>query len=120
SLKASRSVTATFTGAVVPVRGALQAIGSPVVTRAGGHYLVILHFNTTLSGSARVEGRRAGRVVTAFSFHVRPGADTIGPFPVLVPGFFTFDVTIVAGGHSHNVQWQTCLGLCGAKAPASA
>ena len=48
--------------------------------------------------------------------HVRPGADTVGPFPVLLPGFFTFDVTV----GSHAIKWQTCLGTCGTKAPASA
>jgi hypothetical protein len=122
ALKASRTVNAAFTGAVKATRGlALQAIGDPVVTRSGSHFLVTLHFNTTLSGNARVRGLRAGRVVTAFSFRVRPGADPIGPFPLVLPGFFTFDVTILDGtGHSRAIQWQTCLGPCGGKAPASA
>jgi hypothetical protein len=122
SLRAARTVTATFTGAVTPTRGlVLQAVGTPLVKRVGAHFLVTLHFNTTLAGSAHVRGLRAGRVVTSFLFRVRPGADTVGPFPVLLPGFFTFDVTMVdRSGHSHAIQWQVCLGLCGGKAPASA
>jgi uncharacterized repeat protein (TIGR02543 family) len=121
-LKASRTAVAGFSGAVTLKRGAvLQAVGSPVVKRAGSRFLVTLHFQTTLAGTARVQGLRAGRVLTALNFHVRAGADTVGPFPVAVPGFFTFLVTLVdRAGRSHTIKWQACLGSCGARAPASA
>jgi hypothetical protein len=122
TLRASRTVIARFSGALTVARGAvLQAVGAPVVKRVGSHFLVTLRFATTRGGSARVEGIRAGRVVTAFRFRVRAGAGTVGPFPVSLPGFFTFQLSLVdSAGRTHVIKWQACLGLCGGRAPASA
>jgi hypothetical protein len=59
---------------------------------------------------------RAGRLVTGLSLTVAPGPAVVGPFPVPLPGFYTFQV--VLGGQ--KLSWRKCLGSCGARAPASA
>jgi hypothetical protein len=56
---------------------------------------------------------RAGRVETALAFTVAAGAATIGPFPVVKPGFYRFELTLGARG----LRWGACLGRCGKNAP---
>jgi hypothetical protein len=110
------SVTASFTGATTgggggtAGGGVLTALSRPLVRRSATGYLVTLRFKTTLAGTARVRGTRAGRLITSLAVHVPAGNATIGPFPVKKSGFFTFEVRL----GTHVIRWRTCLGLCGA------
>jgi hypothetical protein len=119
---ASTTVTATFSGGGTTggggtvAKGALTSRGRPLVTRTKTGFRVSLRFRTQVAGSARVRGFRAGRVVTGLSVRVPAGNATIGPFPVLRPGLFTFELRL----GSHLLRWRACLGLCGAAARAPA
>src|SRR6266508_2424878 len=120
TVTAATSVTAAFTGAATgggggTVGGArLTALSRPLVRRSATGYLVTLRFKTSLAGTARVRGTRAGRLVTSLAVRVPAGNATIGPFPVRKPGFFTFEVRL----GTRALRWRTCLGLCGAAATA--
>jgi uncharacterized repeat protein (TIGR02543 family) len=116
---ASTSVTAAFSGGGgggTVAKGALTSRGRPIVTRTKTGFRVSLRFRTQVAGAARVRGFRAGRVVTGLSVRVPAGNATIGPFPVLRPGLFTFELRL----GSHLLRWRACLGLCGAAARAPA
>jgi hypothetical protein len=114
------TLTATFTGATTGGGGGtaggstLTALSRPLVRRSATGYLVTLRFKTTLAGTARVRGTRAGRLVTSLAVHVPAGNATIGPFPVAKSGLFTFQVKL----GTRALHWRTCLGLCGAAATA--
>jgi uncharacterized repeat protein (TIGR02543 family) len=120
TVTAATSVTATFSGGTTggggpsAGGGALTAIGRPLVRRSATGFLVTLRFRTSLAGTARVRGTRAGRLVTSLALRVPAGSATIGPFPVAKPGLFTFEVRL----GTRAVRWRTCLGLCGAAAKA--
>ena len=118
TVTAATSLTATFTGATTGGGGGvaggstLTALSRPLVRRSATGYLVTLRFKTTLAGTARVRGTRAGRLVTSLAVHVAAGNATIGPFPVAKSGLFTFEVKL----GTRALHWRTCLGLCGAAA----
>jgi uncharacterized repeat protein (TIGR02543 family) len=120
TVNAATSVTATFTGATTGGGGGttggatLTALSRPLVRRSATGYLVTLRFRTSLAGTARVRGTRAGRLITSLAVHVPAGNATIGPFPVAKSGSFTFEVRV----GTHALRWRTCLGLCGAAATA--
>jgi uncharacterized repeat protein (TIGR02543 family) len=105
------TVTATFSGTTSS--SALTPVGSPQVKRSGNKFLVTLRFRTTVAGTARARALRAGRLATTLSVRVAAGAGTIGPFPVVKPGLYTFEVQL--GGRT--IRWRKCLGRCGAGAP---
>jgi uncharacterized repeat protein (TIGR02543 family) len=121
TVNAATSLTATFTGATTGGGGGtsggstLTSLSRPLVRRSATGYLVTLRFKTTLAGTARVRGTRAGRLVTSLAVHVPAGNATIGPFPVAKSGLFTFQVKL----GTRALHWRTCLGLCGAAATAA-
>jgi hypothetical protein len=55
---------------------------------------------------------RAGRLETALAFAAAAGRATVGPFPLVEPGFYTFE--LVLGGRT--LHWTACLGRCGERA----
>jgi hypothetical protein len=56
-----------------------------------------------------LRGLRAGRLETALSFTAPSGPATVGPFPLVKPGFYAFDLT----QSGRRVHWGACLGRCG-------
>jgi Divergent InlB B-repeat domain len=114
----AKRVTATFTGGSgrVPTgTAALRKIGTPVVSKTSVGYQVTLRFRTADRGRARVRALRAGRLETALAFTAGAGIATVGPFPLVKPGFYTFEV--VLGGRT--LRWAACLGRCGERAGSS-
>ena len=114
----AKRVTATFTGGAgrVPTgSAALRKIGTPVVSKTAVGYEVTLRFRTADRGRARVRALRAGRLETALAFTAAAGIAKVGPFPLVKPGFYTFEV--VLGGRT--LRWTACLGRCGERAGSS-
>jgi uncharacterized repeat protein (TIGR02543 family) len=107
TLSAARSVSANFSTRVVRV--VLASLAQPVVNRSGGGFQVTLRFRTSLGGLARVRGLRAGRVAASVSLRVAAGPATIGPFPVLKPGLYVFELRLAG----RTLRWKACLGVCG-------
>jgi uncharacterized repeat protein (TIGR02543 family) len=104
--------TAAFTNR--PVKTAtLSSLGPAIVVRTSTGYSVTLRFVTTVGGTARVRALRAGRVVTSVSARVAAGRVRVGPFPVPLRGFYTFE-TRLAGA---LLKTRACLGRCGRAAP---
>jgi List-Bact-rpt repeat protein len=116
TLNSAASVTATFSGVRTPsgVKGALRSGGRPIVRRTEGGFRVTLRFTTTQSGTAHVRAVRAGRVQSALSFTIAPGAARIGPFQLAKSGYYSFELTLGA----RALHWTACLGRCGAAAHA--
>jgi uncharacterized repeat protein (TIGR02543 family) len=116
ALDTAKSVTATFVPATTGGGQAsvLTSLGRPIVTHVPTGYRVTLRFNTTRAGIARVVGLRAGRVGARVTLRVAAGPARIGPFPVRLPGFYTFQVRLGTA----LLQWPVCLGRCGASATA--
>ena len=111
-LSTALAVTATFTNR--PGKTAtLASLGPPIVRKTSTGYRVTLRFATTVGGTARVRALRAGRVVTTVSARVAAGRVRVGPFPVPLPGLYTFE-TRLAGD---LLRTRACLGTCGAAAP---
>jgi hypothetical protein len=112
----AKQVTAAFTGGSGrrPATGAstLSRIGGPQVSKTAVGYEVMLRFRTAERGRARVRALRAGRLETALAFTAAAGPGTVGPFPVVKPGFYTFELLL--GGRT--VRWTACLGRCGERA----
>jgi hypothetical protein len=92
----------------------LRSRGRAIVRRTANGFLVTLRFVTTRRGIAHVRAVLAGRLQTALSFPVAPGRATVGPFPVVKPGFYAFEVTL----GPRRLRWAACLGRCGAAAHA--
>jgi hypothetical protein len=120
TVTAPANVVATFSGATSgggggTAGGALASSGRPLVKRTARGYAVTLRFKTQQAGTARVTGRRAGRLLTSLSVRVPAGSATIGPFPVAKPGFYTFEVRL----GTRALRWRTCLGRCGSAAGAA-
>jgi uncharacterized repeat protein (TIGR02543 family) len=120
----AHSVVATFSGAGTGGGGGgggggtLKSLAKPTVTKTSSGYRVTLRFSTSSAGMVTVQGLRAGRVVTSFKFQAAAGARTVGPFPVVLAGYYTFQVTMA--GSTTPLVWHACLGRCGASAPKSA
>ena len=117
TLNSATTVTATFSGSRTTsgVKAALRSQGRPIVRRAVGGFHVTLRFTTTQRGVAHVRALRAGRLQTALSFTIAPGAARIGPFPVSKSGYYTFELNL----NSRALRWSACLGRCGAAAHAA-
>jgi uncharacterized repeat protein (TIGR02543 family) len=111
TLNVAKTVTATFSRA--GSSAVLTRLGAAQVKRSGTSFLVTLRFRTTLAGTARVRGLRAGRVATTLTRQVAAGTRTVGPFRVSKSGLYTFELQL--GGRT--IRWRTCLGRCGAAAP---
>ncbi len=116
AMDAAKRVTAQFTGGSgrVPAAGsaALSRIGTPVVARTAVGYEVTLRFRSAERGRARLRALRAGRLETALAFTAAAGRATVGPFPVVKPGFYRFEL-LLAG---RTLRWTACLGRCGERA----
>ena len=99
-LTTAQAVTANFSSKATGGGGgggataALSAIGSPLVRKTSTGWNVILRFRSTVSGVATVRGLRAGRTQVALSLRVAAGRATIGPFPVKLAGFYTFEIRL--------------------------
>ena len=115
----AKRVTAAFTGGPgrIPATGTstLSRLGGPLVSKTAVGYEVTLRFRTGETGRARVRALRAGRIETALAFTAAAGAATVGPFPVVKPGFYTFELLL--GGRT--LRWTACLGRCGERAASS-
>jgi List-Bact-rpt repeat protein len=114
----AKRVTAAFaggSGSVPSATAALRKVGSPVVSKTKVGYEVTLRFRTADRGRARVRALRAGRLETALAFTAGAGIATVGPFPLVKPGFYTLEV--VLGGRT--LRWTACLGRCGERAGSS-
>jgi Divergent InlB B-repeat domain len=118
-MDAARRVTAAFTGGSSggsrAGSAALSKIGAPVVAKTAVGYEVTLRFRSAARGRARVRALRAGRLETGLAFTAAAGPATVGPFPVVKPGFYTFE--LVLGGRT--LRWTACLGRCGERAGSS-
>jgi List-Bact-rpt repeat protein len=119
TMDASKSVSAAFkrtgrTSAGVGSVKKLQIRGRAVVRRSSTGFRVTLRFVTPRRGLAHVRALLAGRLQTALSFTVAPGRATVGPFPVVKPGFYVFEVALGV----QRLRWTACLGRCGAAAHA--
>jgi hypothetical protein len=118
-MDAAKRVTASFTGSSgrVPATGAstLSRIGGPLVSKTAVGYEVTLRFRTGERGTARVRALRAGRLETALAFTAAAGPARVGPFPLVKPGFYTFELSL--GGRT--LRWTACLGRCGERAASS-
>ena len=113
-LTTAQTVTANFSSNATGGGGttaALSAIGSPLVRKTSTGWNVILRFRTTVSGVATVRGLRAGRTQVALSLRVAAGRATIGPFPVSLDGFYTFEIRLAG----RLLRERACLGTCGPK-----
>jgi hypothetical protein len=95
-------------------RATLTSSGRPIVAHTTAGYRVILRFNSSRAGVARVVGLRAGRVGARVTFRIAAGPARVGPFTVKLPGFYTFQARLGTA----LLQWRVCLGRCGAAAPA--
>jgi uncharacterized repeat protein (TIGR02543 family) len=119
TMDASKSVSAAFrstsrtNAAAGGVRG-LKISGHAVVRKTSTGFRVTLRFVTPRRGIAHVRALLAGRLQTALSFTVAPGRATVGPFPVVKPGFYVFEVALGL----QRLRWTACLGHCGAAAHA--
>jgi uncharacterized repeat protein (TIGR02543 family) len=117
TLTTAKSVTATFVpstgGGGGVTRPVLTSLGPPIVRHTAAGFRVTLRFNTTRGGIARVVGLRAGRVGARITFRIAAGPARIGPFTVVKPGLYTFQVRLGTA----LLQWRVCLGRCGAAAP---
>jgi hypothetical protein len=115
----AKRVTAAFTGGSgrIPTPGSAAPgkIGPPVVSRTAVGYEVTLRFRSPGRSRARMRALRAGRLETALAFAAAPGAASVGPFPLVKPGFYTFELLL--GGRT--LTWTACLGRCGERAAAS-
>jgi hypothetical protein len=111
---------ATFSGGASGGGGSavLKSLGAPTVTKSAQGYRVTLRFSTSSGGMVTAQGLRAGRVTTSFKFEAPTGSRTVGPFPVALPGYYTFKVALL--GTTRVLVWHSCLGTCGAHAPQSA
>jgi uncharacterized repeat protein (TIGR02543 family) len=121
TMDAAKSVSAAFkstsrTPSAVAGRRVLRSRGQAIVRRTANGFLVTLRFVTTRRGIAHVRAVLAGRLQTALSFPVAPGTARVGPFPVVKPGFYAFEVRL----GPRQVRWAACLGRCGAAAHAPA
>jgi hypothetical protein len=94
----------------------LSSLGRPLVKPTPNGFLVTLRFRTTVGGTVRIRGLRAGRTAVAFSRRAVPGKNSIGPFSVAHAGLYVFEVQLAG----RKLTWSTCLGRCGAKAPPPA
>lgn len=112
-LTAAQTVSANFSSKTIGGGGTatLSAIGTPLVRKTSTGWNVTLRFRTTVSGVATVRGLRAGRSAAALSLRVAAGTATIGPFPVKVGGFYTFEIRLAG----RLLRERACLGTCGAK-----
>ncbi len=119
-LDTGKTVSATFLPATSGgggggvTRATLTSSGLPIVSRTTSGYRVILRFNSSRAGVARLVGLRAGRVGARVTFRIAAGPARVGPFTVKLPGFYTFQVRLGTA----LLQWRVCLGRCGAAAPA--
>jgi uncharacterized repeat protein (TIGR02543 family) len=111
-LTTAQTVTATFTNRIAHT-ATLTSVGQPIVRKTSTGFNVTLRFATTRGGTAHVRALRAGRTVTSVSAKVAAGRVRVGPFPVPLAGFYTFE-TRLAGG---LVKTRACLGHCGRAAP---
>jgi hypothetical protein len=59
---------------------------------------------------------RAGRTVTTVAARVAAGRVRLGPFPVPLSGFYTFEIRLAGD----VLRTRACLGRCGAAAPPPA
>ena len=111
-LSKAAAVTATFTSRT-PTTATLTSLGRPIVRKTSSGYRVTLRFLTTAGGTARVRAVRAGRPVTSVSARVGAGRVRLGPFPVPLAGFYTFEIRLAGD----LLRVPACLGGCGAAAP---
>jgi uncharacterized repeat protein (TIGR02543 family) len=111
-LSTALAATATFTNRA-PTKATLSSLGPPIVRKTSSGYRVTLRFLTTAGGTARVRAVRAGRPVTTVSARVAAGRVRVGPFPVPLAGFYTFEVRLAGD----LLRTRACLGSCGAAAP---
>lgn len=119
TMDAAKSASAAFkstsrTPSAVAGGKALRSRGRAIVRRTVNGFLVTLRFVTTRRGIAHVRAVLAGRLQTALSFPVAPGTATVGPFPVVKPGFYAFELRL----GPRQLRWAACLGRCGAAAHA--
>jgi uncharacterized repeat protein (TIGR02543 family) len=116
-LRTAQAVTANFSSKATGGGGGggatagLSAIGSPLVRKTSTGWNVILRFRSTASGVATVRGLRAGRTQVALSLRVAAGRATIGPIPVKLAGFYTFEIRLAG----RLLRERACLGTCGRK-----
>jgi hypothetical protein len=116
-LTTAQAVTANFSSKATGGGGGggatagLSAIGSPLVRKTSTGWNVILRFRSTVGGVATVRGLRAGRTQVALSLRVAAGRATIGPFPVKLAGFYTFEIRLAG----RLLRERACLGTCGRK-----
>jgi hypothetical protein len=118
SMDADRSVSAAFRATGRTSAGSLSGLrisGHALVRRSNTGFRVTLRFVTPRRGIAHVRALLAGRLQTALSFPVAPGPATVGPFPVVKPGYYVFEVALGA----QRLRWTACLGRCGAAAHAA-
>jgi Divergent InlB B-repeat domain len=118
TMDADKSVSAAFeatTRTPSGHTGALRISGHAVVRKTGTGFRVTLRFVTPRRGVAHVRALLAGRLQTALSFTVAPGRATVGPFPVVKPGFYVFEIALGL----QKLRWTACLGRCGAAAHAA-
>ena len=117
TMDAAKSVSAAFRGTSRTPSGqagALRITGHAVVRKTSAGFRVTLRFVAPRRGIAHVRALLAGRLQTALSFTVAPGRATVGPFPVVKPGFYVFEVALGL----QKLRWTACLGRCGAAAHA--
>ena len=118
TMDAAKSVSAAFKGTSRTPSGqasALRITGHAVVRKTSAGFRVMLRFVAPRRGIAHVRALLAGRLQTALSFTVAPGRATVGPFPVVKPGFYVFEVALGL----QKLRWTACLGRCGAAAHAA-
>ena len=118
TMDAAKSVSAAFKGTSRTTSGqagALRITGHAVVRKTSAGFRVTLRFVAPRRGIAHVRALLAGRLQTALSFTVAPGRATVGPFPVVKPGFYVFEVALGL----QELRWTACLGRCGAAAHAA-
>ena len=117
-LTTAQTVSANFSGSggsttPPPSHATLRSIGVPIVVKTAHGYNVTLRFVTTVGGTARVTGVRAGRSAVAVSARVGAGRVRVGPFPVALGGLYTFKIRLAGAG----LNQVACLGRCGRNAP---
>jgi hypothetical protein len=87
--------------------GTITSLAKPAVTARGNEFIVTLRFRTSVAGTARIQGLRAGRIASSVALRVAAGPTTTR-FPVTTPGFYRFYLHV--GGH--QLTWSACLGPC--------
>ena len=118
TMDAAKSVSAAFRATSRTPSGqagALRITGHAVVRKTSAGFRVTLRFVAPRRGIAHVRALLAGRLQTALSFTVAPGRATVGPFPVVKPGSYVFEVALGL----QKLRWTACLGRCGAAAHAA-